>query len=190
MIHNNYPSLYEENMFMGETGFIFFMNFIQLILFLFCVWSTFIFTKEIFNIYYNQPIWMFAISIASFIIYFFLYAYLISISIRWYTIISSIETRRNEKCLNKTIKFQLDAYAKISNSIAYSFKKLFYDNVYEKDPNNNPFKLSITNFQKKLNFYVKRYKSGKKKHLVKKKNLLNSTLKMSYLISLEAVVWN
>jgi len=54
-------------------------------------------------------------------------------------------------------------YAEISQTISYNFKKIFYDNFYEKDFNNSPFKLSITNFQKKLNFYVRRFKGILKK---------------------------
>ncbi len=158
MIHNNYPSLYDEMMFMGSTGYYIFLNLIQYILFLFSVWSTFIFTKEIFNIYREKPIWMFGSTIGLFVLYFFLYTYLITITIRWYTIISSIETRRNDKCLRKTLNYQAQIYSNISQSIAYAFKKILYDNFYDKDPQNNPFKLPIPNFQKKLKFYIKRFK--------------------------------
>jgi hypothetical protein len=152
-------------MFMGSTGFNVFLNILQCILFLFAVWSTFIFSKEIFNIYYEQPLWVFLCGIGLFTLYFFLYTFLISITIRWYTIISSIETRRNEKCLKKTINFQAQQYAEISQTISYAFKKILYDNFYERDPNNTPFKLSIPNFQKKLKFYVRRFKGliGKEK---------------------------
>jgi len=158
MIHNNYPSLYDEMMFMGSTGFNIFLNLIQCILFLFTVWTTFIFTKEIFNIYNQKPIWMFVCTIIIFILYFFLYTYLISITIRWYTIISSIETRRNEKCLRKTINYQSQLYSEISQSICYAFKKILYDNFYDKDAENTPFKLPIANFQKKLKYYIRRFK--------------------------------
>ena len=152
-------------MFMGSTGFNVFLNILQCILFLFAVWSTFIFSKEIFNIYYEHPLWVFLCGIGLFTLYFFLYTFLISITIRWYTIISSIETRRNEKCLKKAINFQAQQYAEISQTISYAFKKILYDNFYERDPNNTPFKLSIPNFQKKLKFYVRRFKGliGKEK---------------------------
>lgn len=158
MIQNNYPSLYDENMFLGETGFSVILNLVQLILFLFSTWSTYVFSKEIFNIYNTQSPWIFGICIGAFVGYFLLYTFLISITIRWYTLIASIETRRNDKCLKKTINHQMASYSQISQSISYAFKKLFYDNVYEKDQNNNPFKLSINNFRKKLNFYIKRFK--------------------------------
>jgi hypothetical protein len=145
-------------MIAGGTGFAIILNYLQANLFLFCLWSTLIVAKEIFIIYKELPNWIFGICIFAILAYFFLYAFLISITIRWFTIVSSIETRRNEKCLNKTIKYQMSLYAKISTTISYSFKKIFYDNFYEKDFNNSPFKLSITNFQKKLNYYVRRFK--------------------------------
>lgn len=152
-------------MFLGETGFSLFINLLQYLLFMFALWSTFIFSKEIFNIYKEASGFIVILTIVLFIAYFIAFAYLISISIRWYTIIASIETKRNEKCLKKAINYQMHQYAEISNSIAYAFKKIYYDNIYELDENDNPFKLSITNFQKKLNFYVMRFKRliGQKK---------------------------
>ena len=143
---------------MGSSGFSVILNLIQFISFIFTVWSTLIFTKEIFEIYKNSPIAIFVLTIILFIIYFFLYALIISIALRWFTIISSIETNRNEKCLNKTIKLQMKNYSEISQTISYSFKKIFYDNIAELEEENNPIKLSITNFQKKINFYLKRFK--------------------------------
>lgn len=163
-------------MFMGSTGFNIFLNLLQCILFLFTVWTTCIFSKEIFNIYYEQPLWVFISSIGLFIIYFFLYTFLISITIRWYTIISSIETRRNEKCLKKAINYQSQHYAEISQTISYGFKKILYDNYYEKDPNNTPFKLSIPNFQKKLKFYVRRFKGLLSKEKDEKERLVDDHL--------------
>lgn len=158
MIHNNYPSFYEENMFMGSTGYNVLLNLVQCILFLFTAWSTLIFSKEIFNIYYEKPLWIFLCTIGLFILYFFLYAFLISITIRWYTIISSIETRRNEKCLKKTIDFQAQAYSETSQSISYAFKKIFFDNIYEEEQNYNLFNLSYSNFKNKIKFYINRFK--------------------------------
>ena len=171
-------------MIMGSTGFNVLLNLLQCVLFLFTAWSTFIFSKEIFNIYYEQPLWVFISSIGLFIFYFFLYTYLISITIRWYTIISSIETRRNEKCLKKTLNFQSQNHAEISQSISYAFKKILYDNYYEKDPNNTPFKLSIPNFKKKLRFYVKRFKGiiGKERN---EKNFLLENQQIEFDIKTE-----
>jgi len=64
--------------------------------------------------------------------------------------------------------------AQTSQSISYAFKKILFDNFYERDPNNTPFKLSIPNFQKKLKFYVRRFKGIIGKEKDEKDFLLNN----------------
>jgi hypothetical protein len=101
------------------------------------LWSVILFVKHIEISLKSYGNIIYGIVIPIYFIYALVYTYLLGISLKWYTIISSIEMKRNEKCLKKTINYQLKTAAQISNDIFTVFKRLYFDiKTHNKDKDN------------------------------------------------------
>jgi hypothetical protein len=88
--HGRSPSLYEDTVIFGATGFYLLINTIQLIGFAFIAWTIAIFFKHLsYVIEYYGTIYV-VLLIMVVLVYLALYCYILSISLRWYTIISSV----------------------------------------------------------------------------------------------------
>ena len=88
--HKRIPNLYEEQVIFGASGFSLLVNIIQCLGFIFIAWSVLIFVKHMNEILSFYGSLMLALIILTLVVYVILYTYLISISIRWLTIISSV----------------------------------------------------------------------------------------------------
>lgn len=126
-MHQRPPSLYEKEILFGQSGFYFMLNLLQCCCFIFICW-----TVTLFGYYgpklsneYNNNIYM--IMIAGFIIYLVLQLLMTTIALKWLTVISSVEMKRNEKCVKKMINHKMKEMCIISNSVLNSFKKIYYD---------------------------------------------------------------
>lgn len=88
--HHRTPSLYEDQILFGATGFFLAINTLQAIGFIFTAWGVALFFKHYseISLYYGPS--CLAFIIPTLVAYIILYAYLLSISLRWYTIISSV----------------------------------------------------------------------------------------------------
>ena len=84
------PSLYEDQIIFGATGFSLLLNFLQSIGFIFIAWSILLFVKHFDDIVSHYGNISLVVLIPSFAFYLIAYGYLISISLRWYTVISSV----------------------------------------------------------------------------------------------------
>jgi hypothetical protein len=93
--HSRPASLYEDQLFFGATGFILIINTLQAIGFVFIMWSVVLFVKHYYEISMQFGYICLAFIIPILLIYLVLYCYLISISLRWYTIISSVNRYNN-----------------------------------------------------------------------------------------------
>jgi hypothetical protein len=88
--HRRIPTLYEEQIIFGASGLSVLTNILQCLGFIFIAWTVLIFVKHMdaINSFYGSI--MVAFIILALVIYVILYTYLISISLRWLTIISSV----------------------------------------------------------------------------------------------------
>ena len=139
-MHNRPPSLYEENMILGATGFAFILNAAQACAMILCIWSVVIFAKHSYILREKYHKFIYAFLIFLLIIYFSVQGFLISILLKWYSIIDSIEMKRNEKCIKKLIDNQLRKNAEIAEKIFQNFKKIYFDiktNIQNDDIENN-----------------------------------------------------
>jgi len=125
--HGRPPSLYEDLVILGATGFYLIINTIQIIGFCFITWIVIMIIR-----YYSMFITQIGnnfsfIFIPLLFLYTIFFAFMIAINIRWYTIISSIEMRRNDKNVKKVINKQIENAAETVEIIYQGFKRLFYD---------------------------------------------------------------
>lgn len=88
-----------------------------------------------------------------------------SISLRWFTLISSIEMKRDNKSLKKTINKCLKQAAVISNEIFNSFKKLYFDIRINEEDKRSFNSLSLPIYQKLIDLSLKRFKNEEGKDL-------------------------
>jgi len=125
--HGRPPSLYEDLVIYGASGFYMLINLIQVIGFCFIIWMVVIIIKYS-SMFITQMGDYFAfIFIPVLFLYIFFYAFLIAINIRWFTIISSIEMKRNDKNVKKVINKQIENAAETVEHIYQGFKRLYYD---------------------------------------------------------------
>lgn len=93
--HHRSPSLFEDNMFFGASGFYILLNTLQAIGFVFIVWTVLLITKHLgamLDVFGNSFLFLVIPIIA---IYIAVYSFIISISLRWYTVISSVNITFN-----------------------------------------------------------------------------------------------
>jgi hypothetical protein len=135
-MHNRPPNLYEENMILGATGFAFILNASQACAMILCIWSVVIFTKHSYVLKekYHKFIYFFLSFLL--IVYFFVQGFLTAILLKWYTVIDSIEMKRNEKCIKKLINNQLRKSGEIAEKIFQNFKKIYFD-IKTNNPNDD-----------------------------------------------------
>ena len=130
-IHQNFhqrpPSIYENLLFFGISGFSLILNIIQSICIIFIACSIITFTKHYHKIINKYSNLINILLIGSLIIYFILQGYLTALLLKYYTIINSIEMRRNEKCVQKMINNHLYHSGKIAEEIFKNFKKIYFD---------------------------------------------------------------
>lgn len=113
---------------LGQTTFPFIINTLQCCCIIFICWLIITFshyTTAITSTYTNYS-YFFIVPIS--ICYIITQCYLIVIALKWYTMLTSIEMKRNEKCVKKLINYHLKKAGKISEDIFIQFKKLYYDN--------------------------------------------------------------
>ena len=126
-MHQRPPSLYEKEIFFGQSGPYFLLNLLQCCCFIFICWTVTLFgyygpklSKE-----YNNTVYLYMI--AGFVFYLVLQLLMTTIAMKWLTVISSVEMKRNDKCVNKMINHKMKEMCAISNSVLNSFKKIYYD---------------------------------------------------------------
>lgn len=90
LFHTRPPSIYEDLMFLGTTGFFLLINIIQMIGFMFLIWSILFFFKEYNVMVAKEGKWVMCFFISLFIVYVCAFAYLLTLNLKWYTIISSV----------------------------------------------------------------------------------------------------
>ena len=129
MIHSRSSNLYENNFIFGASGANILFNIMQSIFLIHTFWSCVMVVKSIPLFKNDKSISNTLIILGYFlvVIYGLIYSYLTAITMRWFTVISSIEMKKNDTCLKKTIEEQTQESVKISESIFLSFKKLYYD---------------------------------------------------------------
>lgn len=90
LYHSRPPMIYEDLVLFGTTGFYLLINTVQMIGFVFIIWSILFFFKE-FNIVVKQEGKWFAYF---FVVLMFLYlgafSFLLTLNLKWFTIISSV----------------------------------------------------------------------------------------------------
>jgi len=131
-IHNRTSSFYEDTIAFGATGFYIFFNIVQSVFLVFAVWLCFVCLDIIPKLFGDYPEYVPSALSIFFIIttvcfYAFLHCYLVAITLRWYTVISSTEMKRNEKCLDQCIEEEIQEASEMSESVFRSFKRLYYD---------------------------------------------------------------
>jgi len=167
--HGRPPSLYEDLVIYGASGFYMLINLIQVIGFCFIIWMVVIIIKYS-SMFITQMGDYFAfIFIPVLFLYIFFYAFLIAINIRWFTIISSIEMKRNDKNVKKVINKQIENAAETVEHIYQGFKRLYYDmKLNEKKkkgdlgakvlPLDNKLGLSEITLMNLINIQIRRFK--------------------------------
>jgi phosphate/sulfate permease len=131
---NNRPTnLYENLIIFGHSGLYFLLNLIQCINVLFICWQIAIFGHfaEDIAIAYTNIMYFFLICCT--IVYVFLQLFLTILTLKWLTIIDSIEMNRNEKCLKKMINKHIKRAGELSNSIFLAFKKIYFNMIFNKN---------------------------------------------------------
>ena len=131
---NNRPTnLYENLIIFGHSGLYFLLNLIQCINVLFICWQIAIFGHfaEDIAIAYTNIMYLFLICCT--IAYVFVQLYLTILTLKWLTIIDSIEMNRNEKCLKKMINKHIKRAGELSNSIFLAFKKIYFNMIFNKN---------------------------------------------------------
>ena len=126
-IHQRPTNFYENLIIFGHTGFYFILNLIQCICVLFVCWAISLYAqfREDITDKYGKIAYLFII--LGSLIYFFLQELLTTFSLKWFTVINSIEMNRNNKCIQKMINKHLKKSAEIANSIYTNFKKIYFD---------------------------------------------------------------
>ena len=125
--HQRPPSIYENLMIFGISGFPFLLNIIQSICIIFIAWSVITFSKHFNKIEDKYSKLSYIFLIGGCIIYFILQGFLSTLILKYYTIIDSIEMKRNEKCVKKMINNHLYHSGKISEQIFKNFKRIYFD---------------------------------------------------------------
>ena len=125
--HQRPPSIYENLMIFGISGFPFLLNLIQSICIIFIAWSVITFSKHFNKIEDKYSKLSYIFLIGGCIIYFILQGFLSTLILKYYTIIDSIEMKRNEKCVKKMINNHLYHSGKISEQIFKNFKRIYFD---------------------------------------------------------------
>lgn len=146
-LHQRAPSLYEDLIIFGQSGIYFLLNVIQccsILLICWCVATFSHFSDKIAAEYSNFAYFFLVIGL---IIYVAAQLYLTVIGLKWITLISSVEMKRNDKCLMKMVNNQLKTAGELSNEIVTNFKKIYFDiktiNNSAKDISNDSNQLII-----------------------------------------------
>lgn len=127
-IHGRTSNFYEDTIAFGASGFYIFFNVFQAFLVVFIIWFTYAIVTLVPELFIQKYSSFIKILVITGIVFFILaYSILIASSLRWYTVISSIEMKRNEECLEKCIKEELNESSELSESIFKSFKRLYFD---------------------------------------------------------------
>jgi hypothetical protein len=93
LYHNRPPTLYEDLIIFGTSGFYLLINVIQIIGFMFIIWTILFFFKEYTVIVKEQGNWFIYFFISLLLIYIVTFAIILTINLKWYTIISSVSYR-------------------------------------------------------------------------------------------------
>lgn len=128
-LHNRPSTFYEDLILFGTSGPAIFLNIIQTSIIVFALWFVLMIVKLI-PIFDGSTQNSDAVIIIGYTIsglYIIIYSYLTAITLRWFTVVTSIETLKNEKCLLKTINDQTQEAANMSELIFKSFKRLYFD---------------------------------------------------------------
>ena len=132
-LNNRPPNLYENLIVFGHSGLYFLLNLIQCINVLFICWQIAIFGHfaEDIAIAYTNIMYFFLICCT--VAYVFLQLFFTILTLKWLTIIDSIEMNRNEKCLKKMVNKHLKRAGELSNNILMNFKKIYFNMIFKKN---------------------------------------------------------
>ena len=126
-VHQRPTNFYENLIIFGHTGFYFLLNLIQCICVLFVCWgiSLYVQFREDMTDKFGKIAYLFIILCS--LIYLVSQEYLTTITLKWFTVIDSIEMNRNNKCIQKMINKHLKKSGEIANKIYTNFKKIYFD---------------------------------------------------------------
>ena len=139
-IHLRPPSLYENTLICGASGFALMFNVIQTCSLLFIAWIIILYVKHYFyirTVYSKLTVFLFMIPCS--IIYFILYVYLTAVVLKWNAVVSSIEMNRSEKNVKKMVNYHIKRASRISEEIFLIFKRIYYDMKLNKKQSNFSF---------------------------------------------------
>lgn len=163
-IHLRPPSLYENTLICGASGFAFMFNIIQTCSMLFIAWLIILYIKHYFyirTVYSKLTVLLFMIPCS--IVYFVLYVYLTAIVLKWNAVVSSIEMNRSEKNVKKLMHYHIKRASRISEEIFLIFKRIYYDMKLNTKQNQfsfedvNEMKLGFPHLQELIRMSVCRY---------------------------------
>lgn len=132
--HNS--TFYEDIMILGGLGFPIFTSLMQILFYSIIIWTTLMTTDIIVQLFEKEYSTAIKIIVIAFVlVYNISYFFLFSISLRWFTILDNIETRKNENCINKSINNSIIQNSEISEKIFKSIKNIYYDMLIKKKDN-------------------------------------------------------
>lgn len=76
-----------------------------------------------------------AFIIPTFLFYLGVLTYILSISLRWYTLISSVEMKRNNKAIKKLVEFHTKKAGEMSDAIFKNFKRIYFEIAIRENKN-------------------------------------------------------
>lgn len=120
-------SLFEENIFLGKSGFAFFSNFIQFLNVIIITWFTGMVCKYLPEYIVEDKIFFFAIFFILSGFYFTILFYLTNKSLRILTILRSTEMNKQEEEIKQTIYYQTERSASIASKLIRTFRKIYFD---------------------------------------------------------------
>ena len=89
LYHSRPPSIYEDLILFGTTGLFLMINVVQMIGFMFIIWGMLFFFRE-YIVVKSQGNLLAYLFVILLIFYLCVFAYILTINLKWYTIISSV----------------------------------------------------------------------------------------------------
>ncbi|MCQ2818489.1 MAG: hypothetical protein MJ252_14570 [archaeon] len=125
-INDRPPSFYESFFPLGVNFFPIALNLLQTVNLIFISWVIILFGKHLSDIVEAYSKFSYIFLIAGLIIYLSIHIYFTALSLKWFTLLDSIEMKRNEKVLNKVIQLHINEHSEIANDIFNAFKVIYF----------------------------------------------------------------
>jgi hypothetical protein len=90
LYHSRPPMIYEDLIMFGTSGFYLLINTIQMIGFMFILWSILFFFKEFSIVIKQEGEWFAYFFVFLFLIYIAAFTWLLALNLKWFSIISSV----------------------------------------------------------------------------------------------------